>query len=75
MRRMFPALAPFAMLALIVLRGCGPMEHAVFAASAPTDTRRMDAFAREYNGYARQLSRGVIDLKAWARTERAWKAL
>jgi hypothetical protein len=51
----------------------------VFSASgsnrAPNDTDRMNRFASEYNRYAEELRGGVVDVKQWARVEKAWRAV
>jgi hypothetical protein len=41
----------------------------------PTDIDALNRFADAYNGYARGLHEGRIDIKQWQRVEAAWKAI
>lgn len=60
------------------------MKRAVFVCAAlllsaaprvPTDAEPLNAFAREYNRYTGELAGGVIDVKQWAKVEKAWRAI
>jgi hypothetical protein len=48
---------------------------AVARAKVPTDDGQLNSFAEHYNAYVLALRDGRIDLRVWARVERAWSRL
>jgi hypothetical protein len=62
---------------LIARRAAFAALFAPFARGAgsrvPTDLDRMNRFAAEYNRYAEEFQRGIVDVKQWEKVRKAWR--
>lgn len=66
MTRRFFLLAPFGAVAPLAAKD---------GERVPTDAEDLNRFALQYNTYVELMKRGLVDLKVWARTKRAWRSL